>query len=299
MNWFKLRYNKRSAKKYSWDPSWFGATKFDGVLINNIKEFQKLHDLNPDGLCGPMTYRRAYTNKLAYIDDAEDTVATDIKKNRIFCNGFSVRIKWDKINVNWINEKCYSKVAGKARKPTMVVTHWDAALSAASCKRILEKRKISTHFVIDNDGTIVQLVDTQDVAWHAGIRRVNKASIGIDFSNAVYTKYNKAYHKKGFGFRPIIEGWRVHGWRPKPFLGAYPVQIEAYKALLEALHNHYGIPLECPLDDDGRLLTAMHKPSKKAKFKGVVNHYNLSTNKWDTLGLQLDEILEEIRLNED
>ena len=295
MNWFKIRYNKRSAKKYGWEPSWFGATEFDGVLIENIKEFQELHDLKADGLCGPATYRRAYTNKLVYIDNAEDAMQTEIKKNRIICNGVPVSIKWDKIEISWINDKCFSKVKKKIRKPTMIVTHWDATLSAASCKRILEKRKISTHFVIDNDGTIVQLVDPQDVAWHAGIRKVNKASVGIDFSNAVYTKYNKAYAKKGFGLRPVIDGWRVHGWRPKPFLGAYPIQIEAYKALLEALHKHYGIPMECPLDDDGNLLTGIHKPSKRAKFKGVVNHYNLSKKKWDTLGLELDKILEEIR----
>tara|TARA_Y100000593_G_scaffold85894_1_gene163654 strand:- start:1606 stop:2505 length:900 start_codon:yes stop_codon:yes gene_type:complete len=295
MSWWKRKYNKNSAKKYGWEPSWFGAKEFDNDLIENIKEFQRLHDLKVDGLCGEMTYRRAYTNKLAYADNTEDAMQTEIKKNRIFCNGIPVSIKWDKVETSWIKDGCYSKVKGKPRKPTMVVTHWDATLSAASCKRILEKRGISTHFVIDNDGTIVQLVDTQDVAWHAGIRRVNKASVGIDFSNAVYTKYNKAYQKKGFGFRPIIDGWRVHGWRPKPFLGAYPVQIEAYKALIEALHKHYGIPLECPLDDDGNLLTKVHKPSKRAKFKGVVNHYNLSRKKWDTLGLQLDQILEEIR----
>ena len=47
-------------------------------------------------------------------------------------------------------------------------------------KRVLEKRGISTHFVIDNDGTIVQLVDCNDIAWHAGNRKVNNASIGID-----------------------------------------------------------------------------------------------------------------------
>tara|TARA_B100000287_G_scaffold430401_1_gene485578 strand:+ start:1527 stop:2426 length:900 start_codon:yes stop_codon:yes gene_type:complete len=299
MNWFKIRYNKKSAKKYGWTPSWFGSKEFDNDLIENIKEFQRLHDLKADGLCGPATHRRAYTNKLVYIDDREDAIMTENKKNRIFCNGIPVSIKWDKIEISWINSKCYSKVKGKTRKPTMVVTHWDATLSAASCKRILEKRKISTHFVIDNDGTIVQLVDPQDVAWHAGIRRVNKASVGIDFSNAVYTKYNKAYSKKGFGLRPVIDGWRVHGWRPKPFLGAYPVQVEAYKALLEALNRHYDIPLECPLDEDGELLTRVHKPSVRAKFKGVVNHYNLSKKKWDTLGLELDKILEEIRLNKD
>jgi len=100
MNWFKIRYNKRSAKKYEWEPSWFGATEFDNELIKNIKEFQELHDLKADGLCGPATYRRAYTNKLVYIDNAEDAMQTEIKKNRIFCNGIPVSIKWDKIEIS-------------------------------------------------------------------------------------------------------------------------------------------------------------------------------------------------------
>ena len=33
----------------------------------------------------------------------------------------------------------YKKYNG-TRKPRMIVTHWDAATSAASCKKILEKR---------------------------------------------------------------------------------------------------------------------------------------------------------------
>ena len=84
MSWWKRKYNKNSAKKYGWEPSWFGAKEFDNDLIENIKEFQRLHDLKVDGLCGEMTYRRAYTNKLAYADNTEDAMQTEIKKNRIF-----------------------------------------------------------------------------------------------------------------------------------------------------------------------------------------------------------------------
>ena len=72
MNWWKIIYNKKSAKKYDWEPSWFGSKNFDSELIENIKEFQDLHDLKADGLCGPSTYRRAYTNKLAYTDNPGD-----------------------------------------------------------------------------------------------------------------------------------------------------------------------------------------------------------------------------------
>ena len=52
MSWWKRKYNKNSAKKYGWEPSWFGAKEFDNDLIENIKEFQRLHDLKVDGLCG-------------------------------------------------------------------------------------------------------------------------------------------------------------------------------------------------------------------------------------------------------
>jgi len=296
MGWKHNWYNKRSAKKHNWDPSWFGATAFNNTLTSNIKEFQSLHGLKADGYCGPLTYRRAYTNKEAYGSEIPDQALTTEATNFIICGGLKVPVEWPKVETSWIKEGCFSP-RSTLRTPTMVVTHWDAALSAKSCKRILERRKISTHFVIDNDGTILQLVDTNHVAWHAGNRRVNKASVGVDFSNAVYTKYNKVYKKRGFGERPIIEGWRVHGRKVKPFLGYYPVQIDAYKALLKALHKHYGIPLDCPLAADGKLLTKVHNDSKRARFKGVVNHYNLTRGKWDSSGLQLDVILKEIATN--
>ena len=292
MSWYKRNYNKRSAKKHGWEPSWFGAAGFDNDLIEKIKSFQKENGLDDGGLCGPMTYRRIYTSRQDLQIPDEEVESIENAKF-IICDGFKRRIQWDKVETSWIKDGCFTKYK-RQRNPTMIVTHWDAALSAASCKRILEKRKISTHFVIDNDGTILQLVDTNHAAWHAGIRSVNHASIGIDFSNAVYTKYNLTYQRRGHGLRPVIDNWRVHGRKIKPFLGYYPVQIEAYKALLTALHEHYGIELKCPLNDDGNLLDTVDNSARKGKFKGVVNHYNLTKKKWDASGLELDRILKEI-----
>jgi len=301
MNWWKIRYNKKSAKKYGWAPFWFRATQFDQFLIESIKGFQRDHGLEVDGMCGPATYRRAYTvveNRIANQDKAPNCLQLKGPSipvtNHILCNGKETVIEWHKVKIDPIKSGCYKEVK-KERHPAMIVTHWDAALSAASCKSILEKRKISTHFVIDNDGTIVQLLDTNHIGWHAGIRAVNNVSIGIDFSNAVYEKYNKTYEKRGFGPRPVIEGWKVHGRTVKPFLGYYSVQISAYKALLKALCSHHGIELECPLNEDGSLNTTVDKNASKGKFKGIVNHYNLTKKKWDTLGLELDKITEELK----
>lgn len=282
-------YNKRSSKKYGWEPDWFGASRFDNELTKKIKRFQKECGLKQDGLVGAMTYRRINTNH-------EEEVERTFAGTGIVCDGVEVPIAWDKIRYDFLPENCYSKPRfwKKVRTPTMIVTHWDACLSANSCRRVLERRGLSSHFVIDNDGTIVQMADCNNICHHAP--PVNKISIGIDFSNAVYRKYQKWYRRKGFGERPLIVNAPMHGrTTSKAFLGFYPIQIQAYKALLKALHSHYGIPMECPLDDEGHLVTTIHSPSKRKKFHGVINHYNVSKKKWDCAGLPLDKIVEEVR----
>ena len=80
----------------------------------------------------------------------------------------------------------------------------------------------------------------------------------------------------------------------KPFLGYYPEQIEAYKKLLLALHDHYGIMLEAP-EEDGKFVTGLYTPAARSKFKGVVSHYHLTKNKIDCAGLDIKKILEEIK----
>ena len=123
---------------------------------------------------------------------------------------------------------------------------------------------------------------------------MNRASVGVEISNAYYTKYQSYYEKKGFGPRPLLKDSTVHGRKLKEHLGYYPVQVEAYKALVEALCEHYDIPLECPVGDNGKVLTSVHAPSRSAEFKGVVSHYHLTERKIDCAGLPLEKILSEI-----
>jgi hypothetical protein len=297
-------YNSASAAKLGWEPVWFGAMDFDDKLTEKIKQFQKDHELEADGLCGPLTYRRVVTSRQAAMEMAYEKYSEKIDNcgegKRIICAGKGVKIEWDKV-VNLVAEDNLSlpsdcfRIHAEKREPTMIVTHWDAALSAKSCYNILKKRNISSHFVIDNDGTIYQMVDTQHIGWHAGNRKVNHASIGIDFSNAYYTKYQKYYEKKGFGPRPVLSDSVVHGRKLKDHLGYYPVQIAAYKALLKCLHNHYGIPLKSPITGNCGPLKGIHAMSESGKFKGVVCHYHLTNKKIDCAGLPLEEILSDIR----
>tara|TARA_Y100000034_G_C6902403_1_gene417677 strand:+ start:2101 stop:3012 length:912 start_codon:yes stop_codon:yes gene_type:complete len=297
-------YNSASATKLGWEPIWFDAMDFDDSLVEKIKRFQKEHDLDVDGLCGPLTYRRVVTSRQAAMELALEKYSEKINNidegSRIICAGKGVDIAWNKV-VNLVAENnlalpssCF-RLHAEERKPTMIVTHWDAALSAKSCYNILKKRGISSHFVIDNDGTIYQMVDTQHIGWHAGNKKVNQASIGIDFSNAYYMKYQKYYEKRGFGPRPVLSDSTVHGRKLKDHLGYYPEQIAAYKALLKCLHTRYGIPLKSPITGNGVPLNAIHTMSKSGKYEGVVCHYHLTNKKIDCAGLPLEEILDEIR----
>ena len=142
---------------------------------------------------GEVTFRRVHTNKEAFPSSDK----------RILCNGAMVPIEWDKVKISLLKEGTYKKVKNR-RTPTMAVTHWDVCLSADSCKRVLE-RGISTHFVIDNDGNNSTAGLTAMTSRGMPVlERLIIVSIGIDFSNAYYTKYQSNYIKNGHGPRPVL-----------------------------------------------------------------------------------------------
>jgi hypothetical protein len=282
MNWYKRNYNKKSAKKHGWHPSWFKTylSDFDDELLDEIIKFQVEYDLKPDGMVGPVTFRRLVSHRELQQEESE---------NYILINGKNVPINWD-TKLDLMKPGSYRKQRGR-RKPNMIVTHWDVCTSASSCKRVLEARNISTHFCIDNDGVIYQFLDTNDVGWHAG--GVNKFSIGVDLSNAYYTKYNSLYEKRGFTKRPVLNDSYVHGRKLKPHLGYYKVQLEAYKQLIKTLCKHYNIPLEVPTKH-GILMTGVHNGAAKGKFNGVVCHYHLTRKKIDCAGLELKKLVDSL-----
>jgi len=193
----KEDYNKTQSKKYGWTPDWFvpGKNSFDTELTNSITNFQKIHGLVADGMCGPSTYRvinaeREAAEKLdalGWVTDSSDVIWWGDKP----------------IKIDWPSDKVHTyKDAGfpypiskgltsysKKRSIKSFVTHWDVCLNSMSCAKILAKRNISVHFCIDNDGTIIQLHDLNDGCWHAGNAPVNRNSVGVEISNAYYPKY--------------------------------------------------------------------------------------------------------------
>ena len=290
-----MTYNKKSSKKLGWKPEWFGCKDFGEELKKAIASFQKSYGLNDDGLCGPATFRRKFNERAGEIE-REDMDAR--YSDHIICHGDSVDIGWEKV-VLWTDrgglkakKGNYKEINGK-RKIDLFVTHWDVCLSSRICQKVLDKRGISVHFLIDNDGTIYQTMDTTHVAWHAG--SVNHRAVGVEIANAYYPKYQEWYKKNGFGEREIVKNAYVNGKKLKDHLDFYPVQIEALKALFEALHKGLGIPLETPVNFNGREYTdTLSKPKLKA-FSGFIHHYHETSRKIDCGGLDLVKIIDDIK----
>jgi len=64
---------------------------------------------------------------------------------------------------------------------TQVILHYDVAGTSKRCFEVLEKRRLSAHFLLDLDGTVYQTLDLKERAWHAG--KANDRSVGIEIAN--------------------------------------------------------------------------------------------------------------------
>ncbi len=290
-------YNEASAVKLEWEPDWFipGHRDFDKKLTRAIKEFQKAHGLSADGMCGPTTYRRINTERQSLTDIKKYQIK--VSSECIYYRGQPIPINWDKVVTHLDSEALVltggrNSYAGKKRNIKFFVNHWDVCLSSESCVKVLNKRNISVHFCIDNDGTIYQLMDMNDGAWHAGGSKWNHSSVGVEIANAYYPKYQNWYARNGFGERPLISDATCHGKSMDPFMDFYPIQKEALKALWMACHEGLGIPLEAPSTK-----WAVDPDCQSNKFKGFCSHFHLTRRKIDCAGLDIEEMLEDLKNN--
>jgi len=76
------------------------------------------------------------------------------------------------------------------RKIDFLVLHHIEASSVAHAIKQLHEHQVSSHFLIDESGKIFELVEENDVAYHAGVSYwrgvdgLNQNSIGIEFINS-------------------------------------------------------------------------------------------------------------------
>lgn len=295
MNYDKaLKYNRSSLIKYKWSPLWFGAESLDEELVDAVACFQEENDLEADGLVGPSTYRRI----LAEVEAGDVNFKPEKSRKRridtyLIYNDKKVPLLWKKVRLYTerkglrIEAPTYYPYSSEVdRGPIQFVNHWDAALTSKSCVKIINKRGLSMHFCIDNDGTIYQLMDMQHAAWQAGNELSNRIGLGVEISNAFYLKYQDWYVKNGFGARPVVAKAPIHGDKSVPaHLGFYDVQIDALAALWECVSFATDMPLEvCEVQ-------GVCEGCQSGDHAGFINHFNLTTNKIDCSGLDMQLVL--------
>jgi N-acetylmuramoyl-L-alanine amidase len=116
----------------------------------------------------------------------------------------------------------------RTRPPDMVVLHYTGMVSGeAALERLREPAaKVSSHYLVEEDGRVFRMVAEERRAWHAGVsfwkgeRDINGASIGVEIVNPGHD----------LGYRPFPDA-----------------QVAAVIALLTDIRERWEIP-------DGRIV---------------------------------------------
>ncbi|MEZ4475619.1 MAG: N-acetylmuramoyl-L-alanine amidase [bacterium] len=185
-----------------------------------------------------------------------------------------------------------SEATAQGKRRSMVkrvVLHHDGMPTSAGCFQVLVQRNLSTHIMIDHDGTIWQPLALSDIAWHAGDPH-NGESIGIDLCNPVKPgRVDLAEAQQRGLFEGLINGGKVKS------LGYTEAQYESLLAVLEGLIGFFNLRRQAPVDEAGKVV---RNKLVNTDFPGVVGHQHISANKWDPgPGFDWERILIGIRGN--
>ena len=172
----------------------------------------------------------------------------------------------------------------------MIVLHADVMPDTKSMFKLLVSRELSTHFAIDWDGTIHQLLDPIDTAFAAA--EVNPYSIHIDLNNLLPNLVDKPRARATPGGHPRRrEMARAPYLRPRsPRLSinrrdvmSYGYNEPQYRALIALTQLLTGlferIQPRVPLDERGQV--PLNYFDAAEDFEGVVAHWHLTPRRWD------------------
>ncbi|MFT3788378.1 MAG: N-acetylmuramoyl-L-alanine amidase [Tepidisphaeraceae bacterium] len=196
------------------------------------------------------------------------------------------------------------------RKVDQFVLHFDVAGVSRSCFNTLQDhRGLSVQFMLDIDGTIYQTLDVKERAWQA--TKSNNRSIGIEIANMGAYGVNQSasplvqwYEKQPDGRAMITIPERLKGGgvrtpgpfysrRNEPVVGViqgsklkqydftpqqYDSLIKLTAALCDALPE---IKPDAPRGPDGKVTTDALSDAEWEKYKGILGHYHVQTNKND------------------
>ena len=188
-----------------------------------------------------------------------------------------------------------------------IVLHYDGIGNSRECFEHLAERQLSSHFLIDVDGTVYQTLDIQERAYHATV--ANNRSIGIEIANIGafppedIAELNRSHrpdihenHSHAKGSAPLAEGSEVQV--PRPTLSELvqgtvhgielvqqeftPAQYDALAKLIAALCETFPrIARDFPRDGNGDVVMSKLPDDRLAEFRGILGHFHIQENKVD------------------
>lgn len=186
-------------------------------------------------------------------------------------------------------------------KTNSFIYHHSVTYTAKQTFTGLVARRLSVTFIIDDDdvegyATIYQCLDMKDCGYsHSPL---NQIAPGVEisyhpeyYSNAnLYsdTNVNRFKVKKHDVVNEVIHNHKMKVFAPTQ------AQIKSCIALGWGVCDLLDLNPEFPKDQDGQFVKT--KLANPEKYKGLMNHFNITRNKIDAAGLPLDEMEAEIKL---
>ena len=123
-------------------------------------------------------------------------------------------------------------------KPEAIVWHYTVGGMAASRQQLTTR--LSTHFLVDRDGTIEQLVDTDDAAWTCGAQKHRKKGHWLNAFNENLPTINVEVVNMGWAW----DGGPKDSSNPDSYEPYTPEQIDACLDIRDLMQSEFGIPID-------------------------------------------------------
>lgn len=189
---------------------------------------------------------------------------------------------------------------------TQFFLHHDGLYRARDTFNVLHnQRRLSVHFILDDDGTIYQTLDLKEKAWHGGGN--NPMSVGIEITSRANAKrfpdaYDE-YHQKKYhvGPRKIrrdnVQGMWINGFEYND--KQYAALIRLAMGLLKIFPKMSGLGLKYSADfpRTSTLKVVKSVLTYPKKHTGFMCHYNSTKSKWDPVSFDHDRFLLGIKEN--
>jgi N-acetyl-anhydromuramyl-L-alanine amidase AmpD len=266
--------------------------EFGNKTHTSVIQFQKDNSLIPDGIVGPMTWKRLDYNPLELEADSDHTTsATWIQQYRL-PDGEYVK---QETNKEWI---FLHHTAGRSN-PKKTIDHWASD----------QRGRVGTHYVIGgvqstldlnnlseedskHNGKILQAIGDEYWAYHLGpvkSSKMHRGSISIEICSAGYLTQtdNKFYTWYGAEVHASQVCRLETSYKDHKYYHKYShAQIKSLKALLLLLADKHAIDLKSGISDLIRKSTSneafnYNETANLGKIKGILTHGQVRTGKSD------------------